>query len=159
MIAVALFLFPAVWLAYLVGTVLQKGVAAVLYVGLNSFTPFLIAHQDRLALVALALGALGNAVMLLRSPYFRWERALFAYPLVFGGGVMWMAACLVAPGWVWGPFNGLLVFIIMTMTVLAVTVAHFAMHEDEILEVLAWVAGALIVVGGLHMLLRWGGLV
>lgn len=158
MIAVLLFLLPAVWLAYLIGVLIRQGLAVALYPRIGDLVPWLIDHHHHLVAAALALGLVGNTLMLARSHYFKWQRALIAYPLVFGGGVLWLLACLIYPGWVWAPFGGLLMFVVMTMNVLALTVAHYAMREDEIFEVLAWVVGTLALVGALHLLLYVEGL-
>jgi hypothetical protein len=157
MIAVLLFLAPAIWLSYLVGLMIRQGLAVMLYHHLNDLTPWLIDHHTQLVNVALTLGVAGNLLITIKSYYFKWQRTLLAYPLVFGGGTLWLAACLVAPGWWLGLFGGMVMFVAMTMMVLAATVAHFAMREDEIFEVLAWVVGALAVVACLHLGLHAAG--
>ncbi len=152
MFGLLIFIVPAAWLAYLLGRVIRVGLAATFFYPLADIVPWILSHWNGLVQTALALGLLGNMLITRHIKWGKWQRNLWAYPLALSGGTLWLLVCLINPDWWAAPFNGLVGFTTMLTMPLAATVAHFAMKEDEITEVLGVVALALVAVAALHVI-------
>lgn len=155
MVALALFFIPALWLGYVLGYALREGLAALLYYRLADVTPWLIAHQHAVVIAAAALAVMGNLSVLSKMHFHMQTRLAWSLPLAFVGGVLWLVAVLVQPGWWLGAFGGLVMFPLMMAVPLAAAFAYTVMLKDELLAVLAVVAMWLVVVGLIHMGVMW----
>lgn len=157
--AVLLFAIPALWLGYLLGRLLQHGLAGLLYYRLADLTPWLLAHWNGLLIVSLSMALMGNAMMTSYIRWGRWSRVMWALPLVVLGSTLWLVVCLLQPDWMLAPFQGLLVFSLLVAGLLGRIMAHYAMGADEIVKVVGWM---LVFVGGIAVLqgvMSWAGMI
>lgn len=138
MAGMLVFLIPALWQGYLIGEMLRPLLAMILYYMFGDVTVWLLDHWSGLVWWGLGLALMGNLILTTRIRWGKWERTLWALPLVLAGGACWLAACMLRPEWIFAPFDGLVVFAALMMTPLAALMGHFAMRSDDILTVLGW---------------------
>ncbi|MCP5405605.1 MAG: hypothetical protein H6922_05245 [Pseudomonadaceae bacterium] len=155
MFALLMFLLPALWLGYVLGYLVQLAVGALLYYRLADLTPWLISHHTALVWWSVGLAIVGNLMILTKIHYHLKTKLKWSLPLTFAGGALWITACLIKPGWIFGPFNGQVMFAFMVGLSLTAMLSYTAMLRDEIVAVFATVLMWVGAVALFHAAVLW----